>query len=60
MKRNQIKTGATAADRKAMRHAERERRLAAMADGRLERAATFKDQKKADNRNACRGRVVWE
>ena len=60
MKRNQIKTGDAAADRKAVRHAERERRLAAMADGRRERAVTFADRRKAANQKACRGRVVWE
>jgi hypothetical protein len=43
---------------KAMRRAEREQRVAAMAEGRRERAVTFTDRKKERNRKACRGRVV--
>ncbi|MFZ4431592.1 MAG: hypothetical protein ACOYOQ_00195 [Microthrixaceae bacterium] len=45
------------ADLKAIRRAERERRLAALRDGRRQRSVTFKDRKKEAARKACRGRI---
>lgn len=42
---------------KAMRRAERERRVQALREGRVQRAATFADKKKKADKNACRGKV---
>lgn len=58
MKRNITKSGDSNLDRRAIRQAERERRLAAMQDGRRERAHTFTDRRKEAARKACRGRVT--
>lgn len=41
------------------RRADREVRMAALADGRKQRAVTFTDRKKAASRNACRGRMAF-
>ena len=43
---------------KAMRAAERERRVQALREGRVQRAVTFTDRRKQASRNACRGRVI--
>jgi hypothetical protein len=40
----------------AMRRANHEAYVAAMREGRRERAATFADRRKVADRNACRGR----
>lgn len=39
--------------------ARRAERVAAMRDGRRERAATFADRRKEASRRACRGRVDY-
>lgn len=44
---------------KAMRRANREVYVQAMREGRRQRAATFTDRKKEQNRKACRGKVAW-
>lgn len=44
---------------KAIHRVEREQRVAAMAEGRRQRAVTFTDRKKDRNRKACRGKVAW-
>lgn len=41
----------------AMRRAERARRVADLADGRVQRAVRFPDKKKKDSREACRGKI---
>jgi len=41
----------------AMRYVERQRRVAALRDGRRQRAATFTDRRKQASKNACRGQV---
>lgn len=43
-----------------MRSAARREYVAALADGRRERAQTFKDRRREANRNACRGRFTSE
>ena len=44
---------------KAARLAERAERVAALADGRKQRAATFADRKRVANKQACRDRASW-
>ena len=44
---------------KAARLAERAERVAALADGRKQRAATFADRKRVANKQACRDRAYW-
>jgi len=44
---------------KAARLAERAERVAALADGRKQRAATFADRKRVANKQACRNRSYW-
>jgi len=41
------------------RRADRERRMAALADGRKTRSVTFTDRKKESNRRECRGKVMY-
>jgi hypothetical protein len=43
----------------AARRAERAERVAALADGRKQRAATFADRKRVANKKACRDRSYW-
>lgn len=43
----------------AMRRAERAERVAALADGRKQRAHTFADRKRVANKRACRDRLSW-
>ena len=43
----------------AMRQAERAERVAALADGRKQRAHTFADRKKVAAKRACRDRLAW-
>jgi hypothetical protein len=43
----------------AARRAERAERVAALADGRKQRAHTFADRKRVANKNACRDRSYW-
>lgn len=43
----------------AMRRAERAERVAALADGRKQRAATFADRKRVADKKACRDRSYW-
>lgn len=43
----------------AARRAERRERVAALADGRKQRAATFADRKRVASKNACRDRRYW-
>lgn len=42
-----------------MRRAERAERVAALAEGRKQRAHTFADRKKVASKNACRDRRYW-
>jgi hypothetical protein len=44
---------------KAARLAERAERVAALADGRKQRAATFADRKRVADKKACRDRSYW-
>jgi len=44
---------------KAARLAERAERVAALADGRKQRAATFADRKRVASKQACRDRSYW-
>jgi hypothetical protein len=43
----------------AMRKAERAERVAALAEGRKQRAHTFADRKKVAAKRACRDRLAW-
>jgi hypothetical protein len=43
----------------AARRAERAERVAALADGRKQRAATFEDRKRVASKRACRDRAYW-
>jgi hypothetical protein len=43
----------------AMRRAERAERVAALADGRKQRAHTFADRTKVASKRACRDRLSW-
>jgi hypothetical protein len=43
----------------AARRAERAERVAALADGRKQRAHTFADRKHLANKQACRDRSYW-
>jgi hypothetical protein len=44
---------------KAARLAERAERVAALADGRKQRAQTFADRKRVASKKACRDRSYW-
>ncbi len=44
---------------KAARLAERAERVAALADGRKQRAQTFADRKRVADKKACRDRSYW-
>lgn len=43
----------------AMRRAERAERVAALAEGRKQRAHTFADRKRVADKRACRDRGNW-
>lgn len=43
----------------AARRAERAERVAALADGRKQRAHTFADRKRVASKRACRDRSYW-
>lgn len=43
----------------AARRAERAERVAALADGRKQRAHTFADRKRVASKRACRDRAYW-
>jgi hypothetical protein len=43
----------------AARRAERAERVAALADGRKQRAHTFADRKRVASKQACRDRSYW-
>lgn len=43
----------------AARRAERAERVAALAEGRKQRAATFADRKRVASKRACRDRSYW-
>ena len=43
----------------AMRRAERAERVAALAEGRKQRAHTYADRKRVSDKRACRDRRYW-
>lgn len=43
----------------AMRRAERAERVAALAEGRKQRAHTYEDRKRVADKRACRDRRYW-
>lgn len=43
----------------AMRRAERAERVAALAEGRKQRAHTYADRKRVSDKRACRDRSYW-
>jgi hypothetical protein len=44
----------------AMRRVAWEQKVAAMRDGRVQKAATHKDRRKDASRKACRGKVAYQ
>jgi hypothetical protein len=43
----------------AMRRAERDERVAALGEGRKQRAHTYADRKRVADKRACRDRAYW-
>lgn len=59
MKKKKITIDLDFSQHDSLRKAIWKEKVADMADGRRQRATTFKNRKKESNRKACRGKVQW-